>query len=177
MITKSIKKVKKVKPVKKKSTWWKCIPEGSHGTGTMQKRLWKVVSDTVRIRDFYKYRSCISCGKRCFDWKDIDWQAGHYNPYSICRGYSKFDIDNIFGQCSYCNRGFNGAPAGVHFKEQIINRYGQERMDWLQTFQSMPLEKMDDYTVEKMILVIVKNMKDLPEQPDYYKTVIKRDTL
>ncbi len=165
-----------IKPLKpKKSTWWKCIPEGSHGTGTLQKRLWKVVSDTVRIRDFYKYRCCISCGKKFTEWENVDFQAGHYNPYSTCRGYSKFHLDNIFGQCSYCNRGFNGAPAGVRFKEEIINRYGLERMQWLNTFQSMPLEKMDNYVIERLILQIVRDMKDLPEQPSYYATVIARN--
>ncbi len=158
----------------KKSTWWKCIPEGSHGTGTLQKRLWKVISDTVRINDIHAYHCCISCGKYFSDWNNPDWQAGHYNPYSVCRGYSKFDMDNIFGQCSYCNRGFNGAPAGVRFKEEIVNRYGQSRMDFLNTFQSFSIEKMDDHIIERMILTTVRNMEKLPEKPAYYQTVIAR---
>lgn len=161
----------------KKSIWWKCVPEGSHGTGTLQKRLWRAISDTVRIKDFHAYHRCISCGKYFAEWQNPDWQACHYNPYSTCRGYSKFHLDNIFGGCSYCNRGFNGAPAGVRFKEEIINRYGQERMDWLNTFQSMPLAKMDDHIVESMLLTTIKSMKDLPEQPEYYATVIARTIL
>lgn len=160
----------------KKSTWWKCVPEGSHGTGTLQKRLWKAISDTVRIHDIHAYHCCISCGKYFTDWNNPDWQAGHYNPYSVCRGYSKFDTDNIFGQCSYCNRGFNGAPAGVRFKQEIVNRFGQERMDWLDTFQSFPVEKMDDYIIEMMLLETIREMEILPEQPDYYHTVIARTT-
>lgn len=158
-----------------KVTWQKSIPEGSHGTGTFQKRLWKVVSDFVRIRDFYEFKTCISCPKFIPEWKVADWQAGHYNPYSVCRGYSKFHLDNIFGQCSYCNRGFNGAPAGARFKENIIKRYGKKRMDWLGTFQAMPLEKMDDYIVSKKIKEIIIKMAELPEQPDYYERVIRNE--
>lgn len=158
----------------KKSTWWKCVPEGSHGMGTMQKRLWKAISDTVRIRDVHAYHCCVSCGKYFTDWQNVDWQAGHFNTYAACRGYSKFNLDNIFGQCSFCNRGFGGAPSGVRFKETIVDRYGHGRMEWLGTFQSMPTEKMDDYTVEKMLLQTVRRMEILPERPSYYNTVIAR---
>lgn len=158
-----------------KLTWQKSIPEGSHGSGTFQKRLWKVVSDFVRIRDFHEYKTCISCGKYFTEWQNANWQAGHYNPYSVCRGYSKFDLNNIFGQCSYCNRGYNGAPSGAHFKENILRRYGQERMDWLGTFQAMPSEKMDDYIVSKKIKEIIIKMGELPEQPEYYERVRRKE--
>lgn len=155
--------------------WIGCIPLGSHGSGPIQKKYWKVVSDTVRIRDFFKYRCCISCGKAFYDWNNPDWQAGHYNTYAQCRGYSKFHLDNIFGQCSYCNRGFNGAPAGVRFKETIIERYGQERMDWLNTFQRMPTEKMYDGEIIEKIRELVIAMKELPAQPDYYQKIISNE--
>jgi len=154
--------------------WWRSIPEGSHGTGTLQKRLWKAVSDTVRIRDYFNYGVCISCNRRPEHWSIADWQGGHYNPWSICRGFSKFHLDNIFGQCSYCNRGFSGAPAGARFKETIIKRYGQERMDWLETFQSFPLEKMDDSVILEMLRETIINMKNLPDKPEYYEKVIKK---
>lgn len=159
-----------------KVKWFKSIPEStSHGTGTYQKRLWKAISDYVRIRDFYDYKNCISCGKIVYDWHDADWQAGHYVPFSVCKGYSKFNPDNIFGQCSYCNRGFNGAPAGANFKDNIIKRYGKKRITWLDSFKSMPLEKREDYIELKKLKEIILMMSELPEQPDYYKRVLQNE--
>ena len=52
--------------------WWRSIPEGSHGTGTLQKRLWKAVSYTVRIRDYFNYGVCISCNRRPEHWSIAD---------------------------------------------------------------------------------------------------------
>lgn len=161
-------KIEKVK-------WLKSIPESqSHGTGTFQKRLWKVISDYIRIRDFYKYKSCISCGKMVLDWRDTDWQAGHYHPYSVCKGYSKFAIDNVFGQCSYCNRGFNGAPAGAMFKDMIIARYGEEHLKKIERYKYQPPEKIEDNIIVEKIKEVLELMKDLPEKPDYYDRVMDK---
>jgi len=159
-----------------KYTWYKSIPESnSHGTGTYQKRLWKVVSDYVRIRDFYKYKKCISCGKYVDDWKNPDWQAGHYVPYSICKGYTKFNPDNVFGQCSYCNRGFSGAPAGATFKENIVKRNSKKLLAEIERFKYAPLEKREDYTELVLLKQMILKLGELPEQPDYYKKVLEKE--
>ena len=142
------------------------IPAGSHGSTKFQKKYWKVVSDTVRIRDWYKYKRCISCNRYAVDWKYL--QAGHFKAWSTCKGYSKWDMKNIFGQCGICNTGFNGMEVGAKFRDGIVDRYGQERMDYIDLLQKYPGEKMDDFKCCLMIKEILKEMKDLPEQPDYY---------
>jgi hypothetical protein len=149
------------------------IKEGSHGSGSLQKRLWKLVSDYVRIRDFYEYGQCVSCNKRFLTWKDTDWQAGHYYPYSVCKGYTKFYVDNIFGQCSRCNRGFNGSPSGATFKENIIKRYGQEQLDLISIYPQSPVEKLNDVVILDLIYDMVQMIKELPEKPDYFEKIIK----
>lgn len=56
--------------------WIKAIPPStSHGTGTLQKRLWRLVSDFVRIRDWYKYGTCVATGVKIENWRSGD--AGH----------------------------------------------------------------------------------------------------
>lgn len=146
------------------------IPPGSHGSGKYQKKLWKVVSDTVRIRDWYKYKRCITCGRVCYSYKDL--QAGHYKAWSVCRGYSKWDLLNIFGQCGICNTGFNGNEVGAKFKEGILSRYGQKRMDYIDMLSKYPSEKLDDFKCVLLTKEIIKDMKKLPEQPDYYLKII-----
>lgn len=149
--------------------WVGCIPQGSHGSSIIQKKYWKVTSDYVRIHDFQKYGTCIACGlpKR---FENI--QAGHFKSWAACRGYSKWDIMNIFGQCDFCNTGFNGNEVGVKFRNGIINRYGQERMDYIDSLSSYPSEKMEDHVIVDKIKDVILMMKDLKQQPDYYQKVI-----
>lgn len=147
------------------------IPTGSHGSNPTQKRYWKIVSDIVRIRDWHKYKRCISCKKYIYSWKEL--QAGHFKSWATCRGYSKWDTLNIFGQCAYCNTGFNGNEVGALFKEGIIERHGQERMDYINKLSACPSEKMDNQIIEGKIIEAINSMKDLPEQPEYYQLVIK----
>lgn len=142
------------------------IPPGSHGSTPAQKRYWKVTSDFVRIRDFYKYGSCIACGRRASHWSEL--QGGHYKSWGSCRGYSKWDINNIFGECGICNTGFNSNEVGANFKEGIIKRHGQERMDYIDKLASYPTEKMEDFEIELKIIDRLEEMKSLPEQPEYY---------
>lgn len=142
------------------------IPTGSHGSNATQKRYWKVTSDFVRIRDFYKYKTCIACGKRVSHWEDL--QGGHYKSWASCRGYSKWDTMNIFGECPICNTGFNSNEVGASFKEGILKRYGQERIDYINSLTSYPSEKMENHIIEQKIIERLEEMRDLPEKPDYW---------
>lgn len=156
----------------KQFPWLSKIPSGSHGSGKYQKKLWKVTSDFVRIRDFHKYKRCISCHRRPSAWNDQYWQACHYRAYSVCKGYSKWDVKNIFGGCGYCNTGWNANEIASVFKNSIIERYGKERLDILDMFQKMPSEKLEDFKCVLLIKEVIKEMKNLPEQPNYYITVV-----
>lgn len=149
--------------------WLGSIPQGTHGSGIAQKKLWKTTSDYVRLRDFYKYGKCISCGKSAGHWSGL--QAGHYRAWSVCRGYSKWDTINIFGQCGGCNTAYDGNLVGKRFAEGIIERYGATRLTQLENFTNRPLEKLEDHVIVEMIKDVIILMKDLPEQPDYWAKV------
>lgn len=154
--------------IKQANPWLGKIPLGSHGSGAIQKKYWKVTSDYVRIRDFYQFKGkCISCNKR-MDWQDL--QAGHCKSWASCRGYSKWDMLNLFGQCPYCNK-FGDALTGKNFTEEIKNRYGQERIDYIEKLSSYPSEKLEDFEIIDKIKVILRKMGGLPIQPDYYYKV------
>lgn len=147
--------------------WIKTIPAStSHGSGILQKKLWHLVSDYTRIRDFYKYGTCVATGKQVY-WKDGD--AGHFIPYSLCNGIFKFSEENVFLQSKRSN-GFGGASEGYEFAKELERRgisvdglykknasYHPPRLTTL-----MVLEKMED---------ILDKMADLPEKPDYYERV------
>lgn len=121
------------KPAPKKITnkgyqvpkWFNAIKPGSHGSTPAQKRLWRVVSEYVRQRDFVKYGCCVSCGYEFSDWREA--QAGHWLPYSVCHSLYKFDPTfNIAAQCFACNNNLrrSGAHIGHAFGEELRLRHG-----------------------------------------------------
>lgn len=145
--------------------WIKAIPASqSHGSGILQKKLWRLVSDYTRIRDSHKYGRCVVTGQRISNWKDAD--AGHYISYSICNGMFKFDERNVHLQTKRSNT-LMGASDGVRFAGNLWERgidvdeleqennklHGTNIRDW------MVVEKMED---------MLKKMSELPEKPEYF---------
>lgn len=147
--------------------WLNKIPQGTHGSGIAQKKLWRVCSDYVRIKDFYQFGTCISCGKRFTHWRD--GQCCHFRAYSVCRGYSKWETNNLFLGCSACNTAYDSNLVGKRFAEGIVERYGKQRLEQLENMTNRPIEKLEDSVIVEMTKDLIILMADLPEQPDYWK--------
>lgn len=151
--------------------WIRAIPEGSHGSGTIQKRLWKLVSDFTRIRDFHAYGKCVATGKPISHWKEGD--AGHYIGYTSCNGMFKFDIWNVHLQSSNSNA-WGDQSTGFNFGEELKRRYGENFLEELKAENKLHVnEKLYKQTLVEEMEEIIEMMKSLPEQPDYYERVIK----
>lgn len=149
--------------------WIKAIPESqSHGSGTLQKRLWRLVSDYVRIRDWHAYRGkCVASGAFLPRWQDGN--AGHFKPYSRCNGLFKFDPRNIFLQKPQSNI-LGSYEDWISFEEEILRRTGMNRhsIDKLNQEYSLKFSNQD---VVKQMELMLNRMKALPEQPDYFQRV------
>jgi len=97
------------------------------------KRLTTALDNAVRklIRLEYPNPVCFVCGKNggWFDPKTNPkgCQTGHY--ISRRRFAVRWDMDNIFVQCSSCNKVHNQNPAP--FTLAIIKTYGEDRIDKL----------------------------------------------
>lgn len=146
-------------------SWLKAIPESqSHGSGTYQKRLWKLTSDYVRIRDFYAYGCCVATGKRFDRWQDS--HAGHLKPYSKCNALFKFDIRNIHAQHGNSNKWGNYDT----FKdfEQVVRNRGYDFDTFLEENRQAEGASLRDTEVLEEIKKRLILMKDLPEKPDYF---------
>ncbi len=151
--------------MKKLPKWIKSIPESNaHGSGTLQKRLWRIVSDYVRIRDWSKSKRCTATNRPIYNWKD--GQAGHFISYSKCNGIFKFDTDNIFLQSAHSNA-WGDYDDWKEFEQQI-NLRGIDTDELRARNRDTPLKFSEAEVIEKMKEIIEK-MKDLPEQPMYYK--------
>lgn len=88
-------------------------------------RLQKVVNQYVtKIRDVGK--PCCTCGT---EKQDIKYDAGHFFTRGA-RPDIRFELTNIHKQCSIqCNKW--GAGMRNEHEKFIIEKYGQEHLDWL----------------------------------------------
>lgn len=150
------------------NSWIKSIPPGSHGSTPEQKKLWKLVTDYVRIRDFHCYGTCISCNGKFDTWKEA--QGGHYISYTKCKGTLKFAYQNCFAQCAFCNSRMNDNKwvGGRIFAENIVKRHGYEWLELIETFSKGEPNKIELPQIIYMMKIVIDLTKDLPEQPDYY---------
>lgn len=155
--------------------WVSSIPHNpkSHGTGNLQKKLWKLVSDYTRIRDWYQYGGrCVATGKYIEHWSMGD--PGHYLSYSICNGMFKFDIWNVHLQSKSSN-GWGGMADGHAFGEELKRRYGDDFLEELKLENRNHVnEKVENFLVVQEMLDILELMKSLPEQPEYFEKVISK---
>lgn len=151
--------------------WIRAIPESqSHGSGTLQKRLWRLKSDFVRIRDWYTFEGrCVATGRKIAHWSE--GQAGHLKPYSNCNGLFKFNEMNIHMQSASSNKWGNRDDWRA-YEAELVNRYSQEFVDAIETSnRNWPLKFTDEQIVKEMERTI-KMMGMCPEQPAYYPRVI-----
>lgn len=138
--------------------WFKKIKTGSHGSTPTQKRLWTIVSEYVRKRDFQRYNGkCISCDTILSRWQD--GQAAHYIPYSRCHGMYKFDPENIYLSCAICNTGYGGAHVGYNFGNEIVRRQGHDALNVIDfNNESHRGEKMHEWDLVEMAERLMKIM-------------------
>lgn len=164
-------KVKKRKSTPKLEAWIKAIPESTaHGSGTLQKRLWTLTSDCVRIRDFYKYGTCIATGNRITHWRNGD--AGHWKSYAVCNGLFKFHLMNIHLQSKTSN-GWGGQELGHSFGENLKKRYGESALEKINAENKLHSLKFTTEDIKREMVSRLVFLATLPEQPEYFARAMR----
>lgn len=154
-------------------SWIKAIPEGRHGSGTLQKRLWRLTSDFVRIRDWTAFQEYIDTGEKIIEWNDA--QAGHWRSYAECRGMFKFHEMNIHAQTAKGNS-WPTSTTWDNYRRNLISRYSEEFMDSIDKLnKNWPL-KITTPLVLKEIERKLKLLSQMKEKPPYYERVMKLKT-
>ena len=148
--------------------WVLAIPKGSHGSGDLQKRLWRVVSDYVRIRDWTVYGRCVATGRVISHWKDGD--AGHFKAYSKCNGIFKFNPINIHLQSKGSN-GFGDFDDWKAYEKELKSRYGEGVVDRIESENRATSLKFTTAEILDMMRLYITFMGTFDEQPDYFDRV------
>lgn len=152
-------------------SWVSGIPQSNaHGSTVLQKRLWRLVSDYTRIRDWYLYNGkCVATGEKISSWKYGN--AGHFISYSVCNGLFKFDERNIHLQSAKSNA-WGGQSIGFSFGEELAKRYG---LDYVKELHRINNEHINEKCTDDVVMIeinrILDLMSDLKVKPDYYDKV------
>lgn len=78
----------------------------------------------VHVRDNGK--PCFTCGTTK---PNIKYDAGHYRSRGACKEL-RFELTNIHKQCSVnCNQ--HGSGMRAEYRQAIIEKYGQDHLEWL----------------------------------------------
>lgn len=104
-----------------------------------EKKLWKSVSDFIRLRDSdgksEKFSGvCISCGDYCEGKKA---HAGHYFPSKACKLPTRYHPHNIHLQCMLCNMPRSRSvieKVKCNYSLAMIDKYG---IDYVKQLQSL----------------------------------------
>ena len=127
---------------------------------------WNLVSKYVRIRDFHKFGTCISCGKPFRKWEES--QAGHYAPAQNCGFGLLFDLDNIHGECPSCNNPVFSSGKLIPYRSNLVNRYGERWVKKLdKKYEDRHKETTKEWTqkeYDKEIKKLQKKIKKLENE-------------
>lgn len=166
--------------------WIAAIPlGGGHGTGQYEKRLWRLTTDYVRIRDWHKYGGrCVATGRYISSWKA--GSAGHFIRWSVCNASFKFHPMNIHLQSIESNSGIGYSDYDedewgtsdhqtlIAFERTLRQRYGKNIIEHIKhANRQCQGHKFGTYECMQAIDAMLTLMYELPEKPLYFKHVVK----
>lgn len=110
--------------------WFSQLPwkSSDHGSNANQRRLWRLVSEYVRQRDFELYGYCAACKTPFTCWQE--GQAGHFKAWSRCSGMFKYNEKNLALICAGCNR-FGDGVTNANFAVEMQRRHGEDYVEWI----------------------------------------------
>ncbi len=124
---------------------------------------WHLVSQYIRKRDFYKYGTCISCGKKFDKWEQS--QAGHYAPAGNCGFALLFDERNINGECAACNNPVFSSGKLIPYRANLVKRYGERHVKKLdkEYSEKVTMKEWSQGEYDKEIKKLIRKIKKLDE--------------
>lgn len=109
----------------------------------------RVVNKYARLRD--AKLGCISCSTGKAD------EGGHYLSVGA-NSAIRFNLDNIHGQCTSCNRWKHGNS--IEYRIALVKKIGLERVEWLEEHRKDVKKWMRD-ELENIAVVYKQKIKEL----------------
>jgi hypothetical protein len=105
----------------------------------------RIVQKIARLRD--RNDGCISCHLPA-TW-DGQWHGSHFRSHGAC-SVLQFHLWNIHKSCSSCNRDKGGNI--INYRPRLIEKYGAERVDWLESQNGTFKPPIDYYVKFKRVM-------------------------
>lgn len=130
---------------------------------------WCWLARYIRMRDFLRYGTCVSCGGRK-TYEEL--QAGHFAPASSCGFALLFDERNLNAECGGCN-GFDSMHL-LGYARNLDVRYGPGTADGLQerygARHQNTMKEWSKLEYEREVGAIVEKYRDLTGEKTYCAT-------
>jgi len=97
----------------------------------------KACNDYIRERD--RGKLCCSCDKP--DDGSHQRHASHYRSVKACSSL-RYDERNIYASCAQCKAHMSGNL--LEYRIRLVRRYGQERVDWLESQNGVTRYTIED---------------------------------
>lgn len=127
-------------------------------------KAWKILSDYVRMRDFVKYKSCISSNTKILNWNDTD--AGHYVTMGGHGALVGFSDINIHAQ-SKSENAWGGMEAGARYRDNLVKRYGENILSDIEALKNQSVKADDWFFLEKIKEIYTKFQELKKQYPNY----------
>lgn len=124
-------------------------------TSALEQECRRIVQKIARLRD--RWQGCISCDKPA-NW-DGQWHGSHFRSVGACSALS-LHLWNINRACWICNKLYSGRID--QYELGLIERYGQERVDWLRS-QNKVMKRSRDY-LERFKTVMGKRLRRMEKR-------------
>lgn len=111
-----------------------------YSVAELKKKAQTVFNAWIRNRDHGQ--ACISCGSWTTNHASHYFSAGHYPGL-------RFNEDNVHASCLKCNYYLHGNL--VHYREGLLKRIGQERVEKLESMANHKLCKLDRFYLIEII--------------------------
>jgi hypothetical protein len=109
-----------------------------------KKVLEKLSHDFVRRRDSQNQNDSVEVGGKCFDCGKLafgsDFQCGHWIPSGSGGALLRYHPQNMHGQASGCNCGYNQEQVKINYTLAMIKKYGQERVEKLRQLKNKSIK-------------------------------------
>lgn len=117
---------------------------------TLKRKLWKVFSEFIRLRD---KGICFTCGRKC---EGKGYHAGHWIPDAAGGIALRFNELNVHGQCYHCNINLGGY--GERYTQRMEEFYGEGTIHSLRSLKNVVIK---DFPYEGLTKTYKQKIQDL----------------
>lgn len=151
------------KYIKENLPYFTKIVRKNRYSDVVKDRAWSILSDYTRQRDWLRYGTCISSGKKIEDWRMAD--PGHFHNMGAHGAELGFYHLNIHLQSKHDNM-LSEFASGKKYQDELVRRYGEAILGELEALKHVSVKADDWYFIKKLEETYQRYQELKQEYPD-----------